>query len=133
MVTNMLSHLLIKRDGQIFIQAAGGDSHERVRRRAARIALRVNKPVNYQLINRRNEYLLMDVYEARIIMTPTAWIEELRDCFSDPLSRKEIKQLKERVDFFFIKTELVRERTASHKQCLRVDKEIARVTKMMSV
>ena len=128
----MLSHLLVKKNGHIFVNAAGGDSYEMVRRRAARVALKENRTVNYQLINRK-EYLPLGVDEARRIMTPTAWIEELRDYLSDPLTRKERKQLQKRGELPYIKMALIKERTELHKQCLRVDKEIAMVAKIISV
>lgn len=92
MFDEKFDYLLVKKDGQIFINAAGGDCQENVVRRAARIALKMAEMVNYQLIN-RNEYNCLMSREAKKIMTPRAWIEEMGDDISGPLSLEEIKSL----------------------------------------
>ncbi len=128
----MLSHLLVRKNGQIFVNAAGGDNYERVRRRAARIALRENKPVNHQLINKRNEYIQMDVCEAGRIMTPTVWIEELRDCLSDPIEPREVQSLALSTKREIV-AELRKQRVELHKQCIDMDREISKIRKNLSV
>lgn len=127
----MPSHLVFKKKGRIFIRAAGGDYQKSVVRRAARIALKEATAVNYQIVN-KDDYNLLDVSKARKIMTPRAWIEEVRDCFSDRLSRKEIKSLTPRTKKMVI-AELKKERTELHKQCLAVDREIKKILKSFSL
>lgn len=127
----MLSHLMVKKEGQIFINAAGGDCQEIVVRRAARVALREARAVNYQAIN-KEDYKSLDVVEAKKIMTPRAWIGETRDCLSDRLSRKEIKSLTSSTKKRIV-AELKKERTELHRQCLAVDREIKKVMKSFNV
>ena len=128
----MLSHLMVKNNGQIFINAAGGDCQERVVRRAARVALRENKVVSYQVIN-KEEYKLLNLVEAKKVMTSKAWVEEIRDFLSDPLSSREAKQLITPRTRKRIITELKRERIGLHRQYLALDKEIKKVTKIINV
>ena len=128
----MPSHLLVKRDGQIFINAAGGDSQEIVIRRAARVALKKNTFVNYQVIN-KEEYRPLNLIEAKKVMTQKAWIEEMRDPLSDPLTSREAEKLLTPKTRKRIITELKRERVGLHSQCLALDKEIKKVAKILNV
>lgn len=127
----MLSHLMVKKEDQIFINAAGGDCQEIVVRRAARVALREARAVNYQAIN-KEDYKSLDVVEAKKIMTPRAWIEEARDDLSDRLSRKEIESLTSSTKKRII-AELKKQRAESHRECLAKDKEIKKITKSFNV
>ncbi|MEK7603606.1 MAG: hypothetical protein AAB461_00600 [Patescibacteria group bacterium] len=129
----MPSHLLVKRDGQIFINAAGGDSQEIVIRRAARVALKKNTFVNYQVINKKEEYRPLNLIEAKKVMTQKAWIEEMRDPLSDPLTSREAEKLLTPKTRKRIITELKRERVGLHSQCLALDKEIKKVAKILNV
>ena len=129
----MPSHLLVKRDGQIFINAAGGDSQEIVIRRAARVALKKNTFVNYQVINKKEEYRPLNLIEAKKVMTQKAWIEEMRDHLSDPLTSREAEKLLTPKTRKRIITELKRERVGLHSQCLALDKEIKKVAKILNV
>ncbi len=128
----MPSHLMRVRNGRIFIDAATSrDIQTDVVRRAARIALKKNQEVSYNILN-REEWGKLTVEDAKKIMTARLWIEELRDPFSGPLSRKETNQITENMKMKIIE-ELKKERKALHSRCLDLDKEIKKTKKSLNI
>ncbi len=123
---------MTKKDGHIFINAACGDSQVRVIWRAARVALRENKGVRYRVVN-KEEYRFLSLAKAKNVMTPDAWIQELRDYLSDPLSSREVQQLITPRTRERIIVELNKERAELHKECLTLDEEIKNIEKILSV
>ncbi len=127
----MLKHLMKRRNGRIFIDAACGDVQENVVRRAARIAIKENQEVFYNIINRA-EWENLTIEDAKKIMTAKVWIQELRDLLSDPLSRKEANQMTKNMKVGIIK-ELKKERMELHSRCLDLDEEIKKTIRSLNI
>lgn len=128
----MHSHLLKKRDGQIFVNAALCDGQNNVDRRAARIALRENRAVNVELIN-RGKYKQLGVHKAHKIMTPEAWVEEMGDCFSGPIKSREANQIITKRMKKRIIAELERVHEQLHQECLKIDRKIDNASKVFNI
>ena len=129
----MLSNLVVKKGGQIFVNSACGDTKNCVMRRAARIALRDQIKVNFEIINTEpRKYEPMTTEMAKDIMTPNAWIQELRDPFAGRFKRKDWRLISPNAQKRIL-AELKRERREMHLECLRMDAEISTVEKMFRV
>lgn len=120
-----------RRNGCIFIDAAGGDIQEDVVRRAARIAIENNREVFYNIIN-RSEDAKLTVEDAKKIMTAKMWVEELRHPLSEPLSRKEANQMTKKMKMEIIK-QLKKEWMKLHSHCLDLTKKNIKIIKSLNI
>ncbi len=127
----MLKHLMKRRNGRIFIDAAFGDMQGDVVCRAARTALKENQEVFYNIINRA-EWERLSTENAKKFMTAKMWIRELRHPLSDPLSREEANQITKNMKMGII-GELKKERIELHSRCLDLDKEIEKIIKSLNI
>jgi hypothetical protein len=127
----MLDYMMIKKDGQIFVDASCADYQQVVIRRAARVSLREDSQVNYRVIN-REKYITLTVAEAMKIMTPKRWGEELMDPLSDPLRKKEKSNLTKKVKDRIV-AELKKQRDELHNECIAFEKEIRKVTDQLGL
>lgn len=129
---DMSNDFIERKDGQFFVIAAGGDYQSSVMRRAARIALRENEPVKYEVINNRDKYKIITVDEAKKIMTAEMWVGEIRDPISDPLDHKDTDIMTAKMKKQII-AEFNQMYIEYHRRCIALNNEMNKAIKILGV
>lgn len=126
----MANFFVDRKNGQLFVKAAGGDIQSSVMRRAARIALRENGPVNYDIIHERDEYETMTVDRARKFMTAAMWVNEFRDSIAEPLDHKDTDLMTVKMKKQII-AEFNQMYIEYHRRCIALNNEMSKAIKIL--